>query len=97
VKDHTLLSTLLEHLLQYIGIIVGDKGYFAITSMKAIYEKWNILIQTPNVFENFKDTARNWFKTIYNNLVMTTQAGWLYKKENLPLSLYSHLSKNFLI
>jgi Transposase DDE domain len=80
VKDHALLSTLLTHLHSYIGILVGDKGYFAITSMKAIYEKWSILVQTPSIFENFKNTTRNWFKKVYNDLVRTTQAGWLYKK-----------------
>jgi Transposase DDE domain len=79
-KDHALLSTLLVHLHPYIGILVGDKGYFAITSMKAIFEKWKILVQTPSIFENFKNTTRNWFKTVYNDLVKTTQAGWLYKK-----------------
>ncbi len=80
VKDHTLLMGLLEFLHPYIGIVVGDKGYFAITSIKAIYVKWKILIQTPDSFENFKNTARNWFKKIYNDLVKTTQAGYLYKK-----------------
>ncbi len=80
VKDHTLLMTLLEYLHPYIGIVVGDKGYFAIRSIKAIYEKWKILIQTPNTFENFKNTARNWFKKKYNDLVKTTPAGCLYKK-----------------
>lgn len=79
VKDHTLLSTLLTHLQDYIGIVVGDRGYFAITSLKAIYEKWKILVLTPSVFENFAHTPRNWFKTLYNSLVKTTQAGWLYK------------------
>jgi Transposase DDE domain len=79
-KDHTLLSTLLTHLHQYIGVVVGDKGYFAITSIKAIYQKWSILVQTPSIFENFDNTPRNWFKTVYNNFVKTTQAGWLYKK-----------------
>jgi hypothetical protein len=79
-KDHTLLSTLLTHLQTYIGILVGDNGYFAITSIKSIYEKWSILVQTPSVFENFKNTTRNWFKKVYNDLVKTTQAGWLYKK-----------------
>ena len=80
VKDHTLLDTLLTHLHRYIGIVVGDKGYFAITSMKAVYEKWSILVQTPSIFENFKMTKRNWFKKVYNDLVRTTQSGWLYKK-----------------
>ena len=80
VKDHSLLTQLLEHLHDYIGILVGDRGYFAIRNLKAVYEKWGILVQTPNIFENFKNTARNWFKTIYNNLVRTTQAGHLYKK-----------------
>jgi hypothetical protein len=79
-KDHTLLCTLLNSVHRYIGIVVGDRGYFAITSLKAIYEKWNILVQTPDVFQNFKNTNRNWFKTLYNNLVKTTPAGWLYKK-----------------
>jgi hypothetical protein len=80
VKDHTLLDTLLTYVHQYIGIVVGDKGYFAIRSIKAIYEKWSILVQTSSVFENFKNTNRNWFKTKYNDLVRTTAAGWLYKK-----------------
>jgi Transposase DDE domain len=80
VKDHVLLSTLLTHLHSYIGILVGDKGYFAITSIKAIYEKWSILVQTPSIFENFTNTTRNWFKKVYNDFVKTTQAGWLYKK-----------------
>jgi Transposase DDE domain len=80
VKDHTLLDTLLTHLHQYVGVLVGDKGYFAIKSIKAIYEKWFILVQTPSLFENFKNTSRNWFKTKYNDLVRTTVAGWLYKK-----------------
>jgi hypothetical protein len=80
VKDHTLLTTLLTHLHAYIGILVGDNGYFATTSIKAIYEKWSILVQTPSIFENFKNTTRNWFKKVYNDFVRTTQAGWLYKK-----------------
>lgn len=37
-------------------------------------------MQTPCVFENFKNTTRNWFKKVYNDLVKTTQAGCLYKK-----------------
>ena len=78
VKDYALLDDLLKHLHRFVGLVVGDKGYFAIKSLKAIYEKWAIVIQTPDSFADFKNTARNWFKTTYNNFVKTTQAGLLY-------------------
>ena len=80
VKDHTLLETLIAPLSQYMGIVVGDKGYFALKSIQKVYQKWKILVQTPHVFENVSLNSRDWFKRIYNDLVKTTQAGWLYKK-----------------
>lgn len=80
VKDYTLLECLLKPLSQYIGVLVGDKGYFAIRSLQKVYQLWGTLVQTPSIFENISQDTKNSFKQIYNNLVRTTQAGWLYKK-----------------
>ncbi|MBL7813570.1 MAG: transposase [Saprospiraceae bacterium] len=80
VKDHSLVEQLLAYLNQYIGILVGDRGYFALRTMKKIYQKWGILMHTPNISENEVQIAKDWFKKIYNDLVKTVQARWLYKQ-----------------
>ena len=96
VKDHTLLETLVEPLSQHIGIIVGDRGYFALRSMQNIYKKWKILVQTPGIYENLTQKATDTFKHIYNNFVKTTQAGWLYKKRNPSIEpLFSNIKELF--
>lgn len=96
VKDHTLLETLIEPLNQYIGIVVGDRGYFAFRSMQNVYKKWKILVQTPSIYENLTQKAKDTFKHIYNNLVKTTQAGWLYKKRKPSIEpLFSNIKELF--
>lgn len=80
VKDYTLLDTLLTYLHPYIGCLVGDRGYFCMKQLKAIYDKWGIFVLTPSIFENFKDSVRNAFKKIYNDLAKTVQAVCLYQK-----------------
>jgi hypothetical protein len=80
VKDHTMLTTLLTPVHQYIGILVGDNGYFAHKTLKAIYQKWAILIHTPSCFQNVKNTAANWFKITYNEYVKQALARLLYSK-----------------
>lgn len=79
-KDHTLLETLIAPLSQYIGIVVGDRGYFALRTMQKIYKKWQILVQTPSIFENVTLKAKDCFKRYYNDLIKTVQAAGLYQK-----------------
>ena len=93
VKDHTVLEALIAPVSQCIGIIVGDKGYFALRSLQKIYQRWQILIQTPDVFENVSQKPKDWFKRIYNRLVQTTQAGWLYKKRKPSIEPHFSLIK----
>jgi hypothetical protein len=96
VKDHTLIEGLLNHLHSYIGVLVGDNGYFALRTLKAIYKKWEILVHTPQIFINFKNTAANWFKTTYNDLVKTVQARFLYKKRKSSIEpVFSSIKELF--
>lgn len=39
VKDHSLLNVLLQHIHDFVGVVVGDKGYFAVDIMQNVYEK----------------------------------------------------------
>lgn len=80
VKDHSLIEQLLAYLNQYVGILVGDRGYFALKTLKKVYQKWNILIHTPDIFENVSPKTKDCFKKTYNDFVKTVQARLLYKQ-----------------
>jgi Transposase DDE domain len=96
VKDHSLVEQLLAYLNPYIGILVGDRGYKAIRTMKTIYQKWHILIQTPAIFENGTQKSKDWFKKTYNDFVKTVQASWLYKKRKPSIEpLFSLIKELF--
>lgn len=73
-KDYNLVETLIKPLLDKIGVLVGDAGYFAVRTLKKIYVL-GVFLYTRKIFEKPK-TA---FKTIYNDLLETSQAQWLYK------------------
>jgi hypothetical protein len=80
VKDYTLLEKLIKPLKDSIGLVIGDKGYFAVSFLQKVYEKWAILVQTPSLFENVSEKKKDWFKRIYNRFVQTVEAQLTYQQ-----------------
>ena len=75
VKDHSQVNILITYIKHYIGLIVGDAGYFCAKVIQELDEKCNILLQTPKVF-----TVKNAISEWYNYLTQTAQAKYLYRK-----------------
>lgn len=97
VKDHSLIEQLLAYLNQYVGILVGDRGYFALKTLKK-YIKSGIFSFTHLIYSKIYLQKR---KIVLRKLIMTLlkrcKQDCFISKESRPLNQYLRLSKNFLI
>lgn len=72
-KEYHLLESLLAHLTDKIGVLVGDAGYFAYRVLKRIAAR-GVFVYTHLLFK----PSTQVFKTLYNDLASTAQARHLY-------------------
>ncbi|MEN9612146.1 MAG: hypothetical protein RLZZ628_2960 [Bacteroidota bacterium] len=78
VKDYNFLERLIEPIKDFIGVVIGDSGYFCLRNLQRIYENWDIFVQTPKIYENITEKTKDWFKKVYNDLVQTSVAQRTY-------------------
>lgn len=92
VKDHTQLENLIKPLTHYIGMVIGDAGYFAREVLSHLLEKYNIFGYCNKLFKNL--TKNSLFEHYYNEMVATAQAQYLYFKRKSSVEPAFSLIKN---
>lgn len=74
-KDVLQVPSIISQILTYIGVLVGDAGYFASRTIQKI-GLVNVFLYTHKTFTKAKTT----FQKNYNNMANTVQARILYRK-----------------
>ncbi|MDF7822364.1 transposase [Runella sp. MFBS21] len=77
-KDYRLLETLVAPLQQRLVVVVADSGYFAGRFLKAIHERFSILVTTPCLFK--VSPRMSYFKQYYNDMAGSWAGKLTYRR-----------------